>query len=131
MMSGSNQVWLQVEAADDEDAGELAELTLRLRAELLDLDVASVDPAPDDEDARPVTTGPVTKGLITAAGKLLVWLGPAGLGTVLAKVADWAARNGRPVELTVDGKSIKLGRASREEQSRLVEAFLAQLDPSP
>lgn len=125
-MSVGEQVRLRVEAADDEDDGELAELVLLLRTELLDLDVTAVDPAPTDVDAPGGA-----KGLVTAAGKLLVWLGPAGLGAVLGKVADWAARSGRVVEITVDGDSLKLGRASREQQDRLVEAFLARHDSSP
>jgi hypothetical protein len=126
VVSGSEQVRLRVEAADDEDESDLAELTLRLRAELLDLDVAAIDTVPADKDAPDRA-----KGLLTVAGKLLVWLGPAGLGAVLGKVADWAARNGRAVEITINGDSLKLGRASREEQGRLVEAFLARHDPSP
>lgn len=125
-MGTGEQVLLSVEAADDEDDGELTELTLRLRAELLDLDVTAVDPVPADEDA-----GQGAKGLVTVAGKLLVWLGPDGLGAVLAKVADWVARGGRVVEITIDGDSLKLGQASREEQSQLVEAFLARHDSGP
>lgn len=120
-VSVGEQVRLSVEAADDEDDGELGALALRLRAELLDLDVAKVDLEPKDEDP-----GKGAKGLLTVAGKLLVWLGPEGLGAVIGKVADWAARNGRAVEVTIDGDSLSLGRASREEQSRLVEAFLAR-----
>jgi hypothetical protein len=50
---------------------------------------------------------------------------------VLGKIADWAARSGRAVEITVDGDSLKLGRASREQQDRLVEAFLARHDSGP
>lgn len=119
-MAGSEGVQLRVEAVGDEDAGELAWVVSRLRAELMGLDVAAAEPAPGERGTEGV------KGVEAVAGDLLVWLGPAGLGAVLAKVADWVRRRGRVVEVTVGGDTLKLGQASKEQQDRLVETFVAR-----
>jgi hypothetical protein len=122
LVSG-DQVRLRVEALDDEEAGELAGAVAGLRSELLGLDVAEVE--------FPLRESVATeaKGLGQVAGDLVVWLGPAGVGAVLARTADWARRGRRMVEVNVGGDSLKLGQASREQQDRLVEAFIARHSP--
>ena len=111
---------LQVHPGPDDDAGELAELTGFLRAELLDLDVAAVERLPDGA----VPAG--AKGVAAFAGQLAVQLGPEALRAVLAKVADWATRNDRGVEVTYEGHTLKLTRATREQQERIVDDWLAR-----
>ena len=49
-MEHAGDLVLQIEPAAGGDAGEVAELTQRLRAPLLDLDVDSVDPIADTSD---------------------------------------------------------------------------------
>jgi hypothetical protein len=120
-MANSGGLVVQVQPGDDEDAGELAELTGWLQDELLDLDVNSVDTMPEQD----VPDG--AKGIAALAGWLAVNLGPEALKTVLAKVADWATRNDRAVEVTIAGQNLKLARATRQQQQELIDAFLARL----
>jgi hypothetical protein len=49
-------IGIRVDAGPDADAGEVAEATLQLRHELLDLDVDAVEPAPGG-DPPPGTRG--------------------------------------------------------------------------
>lgn len=111
---------LQVHPAPDDDAGDLAELTGLLRGELLDLDVAAVEQLP----AGAVPAG--TKGVAAVAGWLAVQLGPEALRSVLAKLADWVARNDRGVEVTYGGDTLKLTRATREQQEKIIDGWLAR-----
>jgi hypothetical protein len=120
-MADSGGLVVQVQPGDDEEPGELAELTGWLQGELLDLDVKSVDPVPEQD----VPDG--AKGIAALAGWLAVNLGPEALKTVLAKVADWATRNDRAVEVSIAGQNLKLARATRQQQQELIDAFLARL----
>jgi hypothetical protein len=102
-----------------DDTEKLAELTRRLCGELLDLDVEAVEPlsgtAPDG--AKPGS------GLATALG---VRLGAAALKALLVKIRDWVARNGRDVEITVDGDTFKITNTTVEQQEQLINVFLAR-----
>ena len=109
-----------VDPAVDDDEEAVAALARRLRAELLDLDVAAVEPVP--AEAAPAGT----KGLAALLGTLAVKLGPAALKAVVAKIRDWASRNGRSVEVTLDGDTIKLTGATTEQQELLLNAWLAR-----
>ena len=118
-MADSRELILQVCPAPEDDTGELAETTRWLRAELLDLDVGRVGLLPGED----VPLG--AKGVAAAAG-LLVELGPEALRVVLAKVADWVTRNGRVVEVSYGGDTLKLGRATREQQEKIIDGWLAR-----
>jgi hypothetical protein len=122
-MRDPNELDLHVYPEPGDGAGDLEELTLLLRGELLDLDVAAVERRSDE--APP----PDAKGLAAVAGWLVVQLGPEALRVVLAKVADWAARNDRGVEVTIGGETLKLTRATREQQQRIIDGWLAQQAP--
>jgi hypothetical protein len=114
---------VRVFPASDDDIGELAELTGRLRAELLDLDVQAVDSVAEGD----IPEG--AKGLPAIVGWLVLHLGGEGLRTVLDKIADWASRNDRPVEVTLGDDVLKLGRATRDQQDKIIDAWLAQHPP--
>ena len=108
----------------DDDADQLEELTSLLREELLELDVAAVEPAQESapEDA---------KGALAALGGwLAVHFGAAGLRTglkaVVNVVASWAGRTGKTVELTIGGDTLKVTGASAEMQARIVDEFFAR-----
>lgn len=79
-MADSVGVILQIRQDAEDDAAELAQLAGWLRAELLELEVQSVDPLPSES----VPAG--AKGAEAIVGWLLVQLGPGGLGTLLAKL---------------------------------------------
>jgi len=122
-MADSGGLVVRVHPVPDEDAGELAELTGLLRGELLDLNVAAVErPA---EGAVPAGA----KGVAAVAGWLAVQLGPEALRAVLAKIADWAARNDRGLEVTYGGDTLKLTRITREQQETIIDDWLARHPP--
>ncbi len=119
-MGDPGNLVLQVCPALGEDAGELAELAVWLRGELLDLDVQGVDRL----SGEAVPAG--AKGVAAIAGWLAVQLGPEALRAVLAKVADWVTRNDRVVEVSYGGDTLKLGRATREQQEKIIDGWLAR-----
>jgi hypothetical protein len=119
-MGHSGELILRVHAAAGEDAGELAAGAMRLRDELLDLDIAGADWL--SGDAVP----PDAKGVAAAARWLIVRTGPAALRAVLAKAGDWASRNDRTVEVSYGGDKLKLGRATREQQEKIIDDWLAR-----
>jgi hypothetical protein len=124
-MTGTAGLVLRVRVAEDGDDEDLADLTLRLRMELLDLDVYEVEPraegcAPGD-----------AKGMPEVTEWLAVHLGAEGLRTVLVAMADWTTRNDRTVEVSSGGDVLKLTRASRAQQERIVDAWLARHAPGP
>ena len=69
---------------------------------------------------------PGAKGVTAVAGWLAVQLGQEALRTVLAKVADWVTRNDRVVEVSYGGDTLKLGRATREQQEKIIDDWLAR-----
>jgi hypothetical protein len=103
----------------DEDAGELARLTRRLRAALLDLDVVDVEPIAEDAPDG-------AKGAGAVLGWLSVTVGGALLTAVADRVATWATSIGRTVEISVDGDALKLGRVTHAEQKELIQEWLAR-----
>lgn len=112
-------------AADEE---EQESMSVALRDEILSTDVY---------DVRFVRTGPApdgTRGVdAIAVNQLLVTL-PASLtavATLVNAVRGWLSRSsdGRRVELTLGDKSLKLAKASSEEQQRLIEEFLHSAQP--
>jgi hypothetical protein len=119
-MADSGALVLQVHPGPGDDADELAALTDLLRDELLDLDVAAV------EQPRGGGLPAGTKGVAAVVGWLAVQLGPEGLRAVLSKVADFAVRNDRGVEVTCGGDTLKLTRATREQQERIIDEWLAR-----
>ena len=120
-MSRTIGLTLQVQPAPDGDVEELAELTGRLRAELLELDVAGVDPVTDEN------APPQAKGLGVLAGWLAVRFGTLdGLRAVVSAVRAWAARTNRMVEVTYGGDVLKVTGATSEQQDKIIDAWLAR-----
>jgi hypothetical protein len=122
-MEGTTALVLVVQPTADEDDEELAELTSRLRAQLLDLDVDAVDPVTDERAAER------GKGLEALIGWLAVRLGKEGLRSVLAAVVTWATRTGHTVEISYGSGKLKITAATPEQQERLVNDFLARHSP--
>jgi hypothetical protein len=120
-MSDSDHLILQVQPTADSDVEELAALTARLRSELLDLDVESVDPltehdAPDD-----------AKGIGAIAGLLAVRLGTVqGLRAVLGVITSWAARTNRTVEVSYGDDVLKVTGVTSQQQGQIIDAWLAR-----
>jgi hypothetical protein len=115
---------VEVEPPADADAEELAQLTNRLRVELLRLDVddvqsASAGSAPDS-----------SKGIdLLAAGGFVVHfvLRADLLQSIIDGVRSWLRRqNAHSIKLTLDGDSLELTRLSSAEQDRLVELWVTR-----
>jgi hypothetical protein len=116
-------VSLSEQGADDE---RLDLLTRQVGAELRQLEVRDVRPAP--ADAQPP---PGSRGLDAASvGQLLVaLLGTQGLAAVISSVRGWLGRADaapRTVHVEIEGDVLELSGASTEEQDRLVEMFLSR-----
>lgn len=124
-MTGSVELTLQVHPEQGDDAEELIELAVSLRGEVLDLDVATA------EGLHVETVPAGVKGVSGAIGWLVVQLGSESLRGVLAKVAEWAIRNDRSVEVTYGGDTLKLARATRHQQEKIIDDWLARHPASP
>jgi hypothetical protein len=115
-------VAIAVALPDDADAQERDAAARALREELLELDVAAVDPVP---------AGPAPEGARAVEASVLaalaVQLGQATLGAVLGTIRAWVGRGaGRSVKLSVAGDTIELSHVSGDEQQELIAAFLAR-----
>jgi hypothetical protein len=122
-MENVNPLVLQVQQLPDGDDEELSELTQQLRAQLLELDVDSVDLVVG-------TSAPGgAKGLQTLIGWLAVRFGKEGLQTVVAAVAGWAGRTRHDVEMTWDGDTLKVSGVTSAQQERIINEFLARHAP--
>jgi hypothetical protein len=112
---------VRVEPAPDGEVEELAELTELLRAELLELDVDSVE----------LLAGQVAPGRAKGLGAVLGWLairfGTAeGLRAALSTVRRWVSRTGRSVEVSIDGDVLRLTGVSSQQQDRIIAAWVAR-----
>jgi hypothetical protein len=115
------EIAIRVDAGAGADAEELAELTSRLRDELLELDPIAV---------RSVPAGPPPAGAKGAEalewGKLAVTvLGAGSLPALVAAVRDWLGRGDRRgVTLTIGDDQLELTGVSSDEQQRIAQAWL-------
>jgi hypothetical protein len=123
-MADPGRVTLEVQQVPDGDTDALVELTGLLRAELLELDVDSVEPVE-------AGSGPgQAKGLAVLAGWLAVQLGSVErLRALLGAVFAWAGRTHREVEVSYGGDVLKVSGVSAEQQERIIDAWLARHAP--
>lgn len=107
------------------DAGRLATLATRLRAELLQLDV---------EDVAAPRAGEAPAGAravdVTAVGALVIALGKSAgvLRSAVSAIRDWLRRGegtGRMVRLELGDDVLELSQASAADQERLIELFVS------
>lgn len=120
MTEGTRQLRLKV---DDEDADpeQLADLTARLRDELLDLDVEAVE-RPGEGLPPPGTRA----AELVAVGTLLAsFVKPDLLMGIVSAVRSWLGGSGRrTVKLEIDGDLLELTGVSPKEQQRLTDEWL-------
>ena len=112
---------IHVAVGPDADAGEVAEATLQLRRELLDLDVEAI------ELPRAGEPPPGTRAVeLAAVGALLVTVAQFPLLTpVVAAVRSWlAGAQQRSIKLELDGDVLELSGLSSTEQRRLTDEWL-------
>jgi hypothetical protein len=114
---------IQVAVGPDADAEEVAEATLQLRRELLDLDVEAV------ELPRAGEPPPGTRAVeLAALGALVITIGQSPLlGPVVAAVRSWLAGSPqRSIKLELDGDTLELTGLSSKAQQRLVDEWLGR-----
>jgi hypothetical protein len=122
---GQGELGVRLQADPEVDAEELAELTGRLRTELLDLDVDDVVPASGSGDAPADAKGIA----LSVIGGLLVKfaVSPEGLRAVVSGVRSWVARQHiRSVKLTLDGDTCEVSGLDSEEQKRLIDLWVVR-----
>jgi hypothetical protein len=112
---------VQLAVGPDDDTEEVAEATLQLRRELLDLDVEAV------EVPRAGEPPPGTRAVeLAALGALVVTLAESQLLTpVVAAVRSWlGGQPQRSIMLELDGDVLELTGLSSTEQRRLADEWL-------
>jgi hypothetical protein len=121
----TNRLDLIVQVSSDAatDREELTVLARHLGVELLEADVETAEPLTENNAPEGA------KGLSTVAGALSIRLGATGLKAVVAKIVDWAFRNGRTVEVTIDGDKLKVTNASRQQQEIVINLWLSRHAP--
>ena len=114
-------VGLQLSAGPGDDDERLAEATLALRRELLDLDVEAVE-LPSAGEPPPGTRAVE----LAALGALAVTVAKSQLiGPVVAAVRSWlAGQQQRSIKLVLDGDTLELTGVSSKEQQRLADEWL-------
>jgi hypothetical protein len=112
---------VQVAVGPDADPEEVAEATLQLRRELLDLDVEAV------ELPRAGEPPPGTRAVeVAALGALVVTVAQSPLlAPVVAAVRSWlAGSQQRSIKLECDGDVLELTGLPSKEQQRLADEWL-------
>jgi hypothetical protein len=116
---------LSVSAGPDSDGEDVAEATLQLRRELLDLDVASV------EVPRAGQPPPGTRAAgLEALGALVVTIAQSvPLTAVVAAVQSWLTGSmQRSIRLEIGGDVLELTGLPSAEQRRLTDEWLRRHD---
>jgi hypothetical protein len=111
---------VQIFADDDADDEEIDRLTRQVRAELLELDVDGVTPVPADAPAGSKS------GLAEVLGWLTVTFTPEALQAVVTTLGNLAGRSGRSVTITLDGDTVAITGASRQQTQQALDALLAR-----
>lgn len=113
-----------VDAGPDADGEELAELTQRLRSELLDLDVDGVQLA----TAGDAPAGAKGVELLAMGGLLVRFVLRAEiLRSIVDTTVAWLGRQrGRSVKLTLDGDTLEVTGLSSERQDGLIDLWVAR-----
>jgi hypothetical protein len=108
------------------DAEEIEQLSRQLRRQLLELEVARVDPVTSE-----VVAGGAKAGELLAVGALVVSLVNSSglLAAVVAQVQAALARMGRhTVRLEIDGDVLEVTGVASGEQRRLIDAWISRHD---
>jgi hypothetical protein len=113
------QLRLEVAGYPDSDDEERADLTTRLREEMIEHGVEDVAHPPAEAPAG-------SKGAGLEWAQLIVTFATTA-PALIAALQGWLGRHPRAaVKLEIDGDSLTLDEASPAEQRRLVESFLAR-----
>lgn len=128
-MSGAQgELAAVLDAGPDHDAEELFELTQGLRGELLALDVDAVGLGAHGEARGEVPDGAKGAELLAFGGLAIQFaLKSPILRSVVDTTVAWLGRQqARSVKLTLDGDTLEVTGVSSQEQSQLVEQWVAR-----
>jgi hypothetical protein len=121
MEKDTTQVVLHLDAGPHADPDEQSNSATRLRAELLELNVDSVDP---------VRSGPApagAKGDAVTLTTLAVTLAPIAVTELIKALQTWLSRHERAsVSVESGGEKIQVTGTPSKEQQRLIDAFVAK-----
>jgi hypothetical protein len=113
-MGGMDHMKVRIVAGAD----DLALLTRQLRLSMLELDVPDVQlvagDAPDGAKG----------GLASALGWLWVTIGGEAIKVIVDRIAESARNSGREVEVTLNGQTLHLKHATREQQDQAFQEWL-------
>ncbi|MFE5819970.1 hypothetical protein [Streptomyces sp. NPDC056479] len=117
------QVLLSIAFDPELDPEPAERLTLQLRAEIAELDIESVGPAP----AGTAPDGAKGTDVVTLGAVVVAMSASSGVFTTLIEtLRDWLGRHSarHRISLTIDGDTIELERASAAERRELVDAYV-------
>ncbi|MCP4269281.1 MAG: hypothetical protein GY777_27550 [Candidatus Brocadiaceae bacterium] len=123
MSEGQVELTLKLDAGFGMDKEELESATIRLRNELLDLDVEKVELL----KAGDVPEG--AKGDPVSWGTLLLTLAASGgvITTLINSAQAWLTRNDRKsITLEINGDKLDIKGVSTDEQTRLINEWLSR-----
>jgi hypothetical protein len=119
MESQTTRLMLHIDAGDDADKEEESRLTQRLRTNLLEWNVDSVD------QVRSGAAPAGAKGDAVTLATLAVTLAPLALTEVMKALQMWLTRYERAtVTVEKDGEKIVISGTPSKEQQRVIEAFV-------
>ena len=118
---GADALGIQLGVSDDASPDEIAQATLQLRRELLELDVEKVSVAGGGDPPAG------SRGIeLAALGALVVTFARVGvLASVVGAVQSWLTTSSqRSIKLELDGDSLELTGLPSSEQRRLTDEWL-------
>jgi hypothetical protein len=121
-MGETDRMTVRIVAGDGDDAADLALLTRRLRSSLTELNVRDVRPAAEE------TPDGAKSGATEVLGWLWVSVGGESIMAVVRRVADLTVSSGREIEVTLNGQTLYLKRATREQQELAFREWLARVN---
>ncbi len=115
------RLMLKINAGPEVDYEKLADISLQLKENLLELDVETVDLV--GEGKVPVDA---KAGEPVIWGTLLLTLSVEALKAVISYIQSWLGVTGcRSVELEISGNKLKVTRISSKEQQHLIDTYIA------
>jgi hypothetical protein len=117
------EVTVRLLSEREDEPDDLARLTTRLRAELLDTEAATVEPVTGQ------TAPQRAKGLGTLVGWLVVRLTTGGIRVLIGALQQWASRNQRMVEVSYGGDTLKVTGATTGQQEKIIDDWIARHTP--
>jgi hypothetical protein len=122
-MTNLAEVTVRLVPDPGDEPDDLVVLAGRLRTELLDLDLAEVEPMTEP------TAPEYAKGLGTLVGWLAVRLTLDRLRVLVGAAQEWASRNRRVVEVSYGGDTLKVIGVTATQQAKIIDDWITRHTP--